>query len=182
MQRSRLVATLLVLTLLGIFLTPTAVSAQDASSTGPPRRARDVASTSRRGEVPPERRPEPVEGLVEGPAEPSGRRSGQSATEVVHIFFSGGCADCWPYVEETLVPALKEAGLSVEPEIHDFTRPGGRQLLADQAAKVGLPRSIADSLYAFVPWRGSQLILLGHIPRNILDLVLTYDDLPERLV
>lgn len=100
----------------------------------------------------------------------------------VHIFFSGGCADCWPYVEETLIPALKDAGLTTEPEIHDFTRPGGRQLLADRAATVGLPRSIADSLYAFVPWHSSELILLGHIPRNILDLTLTYENLPKQLV
>lgn len=150
MQCSRLIATLGMLTLLGMFLAPTAASAQNAPSTSP--------------------------------SAGSGGASGGGATEGAHIFFSGGCADCWPYVEETLVPALKEAGLVVEPEIHDFTRPGGRQLLANQAARVGLPRSIADSLYVFVPWRGSQLILLGHIPRNLLDLVLTYDDLPERLV
>ncbi len=134
MQRSRLVATLLAVTLLGLFLTPGAVSAQG------------------------------------------------DASEAVHIFFSGGCVDCWPYVEEVLIPALKDAGLTTDPQIHDFTRPGGRQLLAEHIERVGLPRSIADSLYAFVPWRGSQLILLGHIPRNLLDLVLTYDNLPERLV
>ncbi|MFQ5846518.1 MAG: cytochrome c biogenesis CcdA family protein [Candidatus Methylomirabilales bacterium] len=105
------------------------------------------------------------------------------ASGVVHIFFSRGCADCWPYVEKTLVPALRAGGVTAEPVIHDFTRPGGRQLLADQAAAVGLPRRIADSLYAFVtrPDSGS-LVVLGHVPRPLLDELLARDHLPRKLV
>ncbi len=104
-------------------------------------------------------------------------------SRVVHIFFSAGCADCGPYVEETLMPALKVGGVMAEPVIHDFTRPGGRQLLADQSAAVGLPRRITDSLYAFVPRPdGGLLVVLGHVPRPLLDELLARDDLPRKLV
>lgn len=108
----------------------------------------------------------------------------QSETaEAVHIFFSAGCADCWPYVEEILVPALKGAGVTGEPVIHDFTRPGGRKLLADQAAAVGLPRRINDSLYAFVIRPdGGLVVVLGHVPRPLLDELLARDQLPRKLV
>lgn len=104
-------------------------------------------------------------------------------TEAVHIFFSAGCADCWPYVEETLIPALKAGGVTAEPVIHDYTRPGGRQLLAEQAASVRLPRRIADSLYAFVPRPdGGLLVVLGHVPGPLLDTLLAREDLPRKLV
>lgn len=104
-------------------------------------------------------------------------------SEVIHIFFSAGCADCWPYVENTLVPALKAGGITWKPVIHDFTRPGGRRLLADRAAAVGLPRRIADSLYAFAPRPdGGLLIVLGHVPRSLLDDLLARDQLPRKLV
>lgn len=103
--------------------------------------------------------------------------------EGVHIFFSAGCADCWPYVEEILVPALQGAGVTGEPVIHDFTRPGGRKLLAGRAAAVGLPRRINDSLYAFVTRPDSgYLVVLGHVPRPLLDELLARDDLPRKLV
>lgn len=115
------------------------------------------------------------------PAAPALAQSDTS--EGVHIFFSAGCADCWPYVEKTLVPALKTGGVAGDPVIHDFTRPGGRKLLADQAAAVGLPRRIADSLYAFATRPdGGLLIVLGHVPRSLLDDLLARDQLPRKLV
>lgn len=105
------------------------------------------------------------------------------APEKIHVFFSAGCADCWPYVEKTLLPALKSGGLTAEPVIHDFTRPGGRQLLADQTNAVGLPRRIADSLYAIAPRpdRG-LLVVLGHVPGPLLEELLKRKDLPLKLV
>lgn len=107
-------------------------------------------------------------------AEPSGG---------VHIFFSAGCAHCWPYVEKMLIPALQDGGVTAEPVIHDFTRPGGRQLLADHTSAIGLPRRIADSMYAFVARPdGGLLIVLGHVPRPLLDELLAHDQLPRKLV
>ncbi len=115
------------------------------------------------------------------PATPALAQSDTS--EGVHIFFSAGCAHCWPYVEKTLIPALQAGGVTAEPVVHDFTRPGGRQLLADHAAAVGLPRRIADSMYAFVTRPdGGLLIVLGHVPRYLLDDLLARDQLPRKLV
>ncbi len=126
----------------------------------------------------------PVASILAIPAGPSSLALARSeGPEAVHIFFSAGCADCWPYVEKTLVPALKAGGVVVEPAIHDFTRPGGRQLLAAQAAAVGLPRRIADSLYAFVPRAdGGLLVVLGHVPRPLLNELLDGRPLPRQLV
>ncbi|MEK6588940.1 MAG: hypothetical protein AABY97_08885, partial [Chloroflexota bacterium] len=38
--------------------------------------------------------------------------------ESIQIFFSAGCADCWPYVEQDLMPALSAGGVLAEAEIH----------------------------------------------------------------
>lgn len=102
--------------------------------------------------------------------------------ETVHIFFSGGCADCWPYLEETLLPALDAAGLAPGAEVHDFTRPGGRAELLEMSDAAGLPRSMADSLYAFIPLDEGQLVSMGHVPRPLLDQALALPDRPAGLV
>jgi cytochrome c biogenesis protein CcdA len=102
--------------------------------------------------------------------------------DTVHVFFSGGCADCLTYVEETLIPAMREAGVAGETAVHDFTRPEGRQLLGEKTAEVGLPSNINDALYAFVPLPGTDLVILGHVPRDLLQAVFSRDDLPPALV
>jgi len=104
------------------------------------------------------------------------------ALERTHIFFSAGCADCWPYTEEVLVPSLQARGLASDPRIHDYTEPGGRGLLLDVADSIGLPRSMADSLYAFVPTPGGTLVVLGHVPANLIGAALASADPPARLV
>lgn len=100
----------------------------------------------------------------------------------VHIFFSGGCADCWPYLEETLLPALETVGLADQAEIHDFTRPGGRADLLTMSDAAGLPRSMADSLYAFIPLNKTWLISMGHVPHPLLEQALTLSNRPAGLV
>lgn len=125
----------------------------------------------------------PVIGLLIFISHATGTLAQSGSPDAMHIFFSAGCADCWPYVQETLIPALQAGGVTARPIIHDFTRPGGRQLLAEKAAEVGLPRRIADSLYAFVPRPdGGLLIVLGHVPRELLEELLARDDLPRKLV
>ncbi len=98
------------------------------------------------------------------------------------IFFSAGCSDCWPYTEDVLIPTLRSHGITQQPQIHDYTVPGGRQLLLQVADSVQLPRSIADSLYAFVPTGKGTLVILGHVPANIIDSALSSPNLPSRLV
>ncbi|GMR10696.1 MAG: hypothetical protein BMS9Abin28_1518 [Anaerolineae bacterium] len=102
--------------------------------------------------------------------------------DVIHIFFSSGCSDCWPYVEDVLLPSLRAGGGEVTSEIHDYTLPEERERLMEMADEIELPRSIADSLYAFVPMEDATLVILGHVPPGILEQVMEYDDLPNRLV
>ncbi len=106
----------------------------------------------------------------------------EGAPDATHVFYSAGCADCGPYTEKVLFPVLQARGLARELQIHDFTVPSGRRLLLDVADSVGLPRSIADSLYAFVPTDNGMLVVLGHVPANLLDAALTSRERPRRLV
>ena len=99
-----------------------------------------------------------------------------------HIFFSAGCADCWPYTEEVLIPALQAQGAAANPEIHDYTRSEERERLLDIADSINLPRSIADSLYAFVPTEKGKLVILGHVPPDLIQEAVTSPNLPLRLV
>jgi cytochrome c biogenesis protein CcdA len=99
-----------------------------------------------------------------------------------HIFFSAGCADCWPYAEGVLIPSLRADARTGAPEIHDYTAPGGRKLLLQYADQVGLPRSINDSLYTFVPAGESILVILGHVPPRLIDAALRSPARPHRLV
>lgn len=103
-------------------------------------------------------------------------------TARTHIFFSAGCADCWPYAETVLIPALQARGLASDPELHDYTASDERRFLLELADSVALPRSIADSLYAFVPTAGGTLVILGHVPPALINSALTAPDVPERLV
>ncbi len=104
------------------------------------------------------------------------------APDASHIFFSAGCADCWPYTEDVLIPALQARGAARDPQIHDYTAAGGRKRLLEVADSVELPRSIADSLYAFIPTAEGTLVILGHVPPALIDAALTSPDRPSRLV
>jgi cytochrome c biogenesis protein CcdA len=109
-------------------------------------------------------------------------RADERHEPLVHVFFSSGCADCWPYVRQVLTPALRAGGVQAGIEIHDYTVPAERALLLEMAEGIGLPRSIADSLYAFVPTRAGTLLLLGHVPGDLITQALRLPDLPPRLV
>ena len=113
---------------------------------------------------------------AQDPAPASGQVQG------VHVFFSAGCADCWPYVEQDLMPALAAGGLSARAEIHDYTVPAERTQLLQMADEIELPRSIADSLYAFIPVQSGTLVVLGHVPADLVRQALAVPELPTRLV
>jgi cytochrome c biogenesis protein CcdA len=99
-----------------------------------------------------------------------------------HIFFSAGCVDCWPYVEEVLLPSLQANGLAADYEIHDYTVPSERQRLSEMTSNIGLPRSIVDSLYAFVPTPDGTLVILGHVPEEVLVAAGHSEATPSKLV
>jgi hypothetical protein len=102
--------------------------------------------------------------------------------DVIHVYFSAGCSDCWPYVEDILLPSLHAGGVEAGSEIHDYTLPAERTQLMERTDDIELPRSIADSLYAFVPIGDRTLVVLGHVPPAIIGQVLEHPELPQRLV
>ena len=106
----------------------------------------------------------------------------KAADDTAHIFFSAGCADCWPYVEDVLLPTLQANGLARESEIHDYTIPAERAQMMEMADNLGLPRSIADSLYSFIPTPKGTLVILGHVPPGLITEAVNAPDLPPKLV
>lgn len=102
--------------------------------------------------------------------------------DTVHIFFSAGCADCWPYTDEVLVPTLKANGITAPAEIHDYTIPEERKRMSAMIDAIEMPRSIADSLYAFIPTAKGTLVVLGHVPANLVEAALKSPQLPEKMI
>ena len=109
---------------------------------------------------------------------------GQAAepSKTVHVFFSAGCADCWPYTNDILLPTLKTSGIDLPSEVHDYTVPEERQRMSDMIDSIEMPRSIADSLYAFIPTSKGTLVVLGHVPANLIQAAIKSPNLPNKLV
>jgi cytochrome c biogenesis protein CcdA len=80
------------------------------------------------------------------------------------------------------LPALKASGISAASKIHDYTIPEERQRMSEMIDAIELPRSIADSLYAFIPTGRGTLVVLGHVPANLIEAALNSTSLPEKLV
>lgn len=103
-------------------------------------------------------------------------------SDSIQVFFSAGCADCWPYTNDVLLPALKANGITFPSEIHDYTIPEERQRMSAMIDAIELPRSIADSLYAFIPTGKGTLVVMGHVPANLIDAALKSPNLPEKMI
>lgn len=104
------------------------------------------------------------------------------STDSIQVFFSAGCADCWPYTNDVLLPALKGNGITLPSEIHDYTIPEERQRMSAMIDAIELPRSIADSLYAFIPTGKGTLVVMGHVPANLIDAALKSPNLPKKMI
>lgn len=102
--------------------------------------------------------------------------------EAIHVFFSAGCADCWPYTNDVLLPTLASSGIPYPNEVHDFTIPEERKRMSAMIDAIEVPRSIADSLYAFIPTQQGTLVILGHVPAELIEAALKSPNLPEKLV
>jgi len=102
--------------------------------------------------------------------------------QTIHVFFSAGCADCWPYTNDVLLPTLKASGIAYPSEVHDYTIPEERQRMSAMIDSIAMPRSIADSLYAFIPTKQGTLVVLGHVPANLVEAALKSPNLPQKLV
>jgi cytochrome c biogenesis protein CcdA len=98
----------------------------------------------------------------------------------VTVYYNRACADCLHFIEETVVPLLREAGYA-EPTYKDYiNEPANRAELLSKSDDLGVPPDLQSHLTTFV---GERLILEGHIPGHVIvDLLAAPDGAFERLL
>ncbi|MBI3287032.1 MAG: hypothetical protein HYZ68_03195, partial [Chloroflexi bacterium] len=89
--------------------------------------------------------------------------------DAAHVFFSSGCGDCLVYLEDDLRPALSRASWEGAVQIHDYLSPEGRTLLSQIARQIGLSDQMRSSLYVFLQRQETTLVLLGHVPGELVE-------------
>lgn len=83
----------------------------------------------------------------------------------VTVYYNRACADCLHYLEQTILPVLREAGYG-DPVLKDYiNEPGNRVELLERSDKANVPPSLQSHLAVFV---GERLILEGHIPAQVV--------------
>lgn len=103
-----------------------------------------------------------------------------AAPEAVTIYYNRACADCLHYVEETVVPLLRQAGYTDLVYKDYINEPANRAELLAQSEALGIPPSLQSHLTLFV---GQRLILEGHIPAAVVaDLLSAPPDASERML
>jgi cytochrome c biogenesis protein CcdA len=113
----------------------------------------------------------------------------QAATaDTVTVYYNRACADCLHYVNEMVVPLLRDAGYG-EPVYKDYINdPENRVELLERSDELGIPPDLQSHLTVFVPsadsgHSGARLILEGHIPEQVVaDLLVAPADAFERIV
>jgi cytochrome c biogenesis protein CcdA len=100
--------------------------------------------------------------------------------DAVTVYYNRACADCLHYIEQTVVPLLREAGYG-EPVYKDYINaPENRGELLQRSDALGVPPDLQSHLTTFV---GERLILEGHIPAHVIvALLATPGDAFERMV
>jgi cytochrome c biogenesis protein CcdA len=98
----------------------------------------------------------------------------------VVVYYNQACADCLHYIEETVVPLLREAGYP-EPVYKDYiNEPANRAELLARSDELGVPPGLQSHLTVFV---GDRVILEGHIPEHVVaDLLAAPPDVFEGIV
>jgi len=111
-------------------------------------------------------------------AAPVGVRAQDPAPVVV--YYNQACADCLQYIEETVVPLLREAGY-LGPVYKDYiNEPANRAELLARSDELGVPQDLQSHLAVFV---GDRIILEGHVPEHVVaDLLAAPPDAFERIV
>jgi cytochrome c biogenesis protein CcdA len=103
-----------------------------------------------------------------------------SAQDRVTVYYNRACADCLHYVEETIVPLLREAGYTDLIYKDYINEPANRIELLERSETAGVPPGLQSHLTIFV---GDRLILQGHIPEGVVaDLLVAPADTFERIV
>ena len=98
----------------------------------------------------------------------------------VTVYYNRACGDCLQYIEETVVPLLREAGYP-EPMYRDYVNePANRVELLAQSDALGVPPDLQSHLTVFI---GERIILEGHVPEHVVaDLLAAPSDAFERIL
>ena len=88
-----------------------------------------------------------------------------SAPGSVTVYYNRACADCLYYIEETVVPLLRDAGYTDLIYKDYINEPANRTELLAQSEALGVPPDLQSHLTVFV---GDRLILQGHVPEHVV--------------
>ncbi|MFQ6101672.1 MAG: cytochrome c biogenesis CcdA family protein [Anaerolineae bacterium] len=106
----------------------------------------------------------------------------------VTVYYNRACADCLHYIDEVVVPLLRDAGYD-EPVYKDYiNEPANRTELLERSDALGVPPDLQSHLTVFVPstssgHRGDRLVLEGHVPEHVVaDLLAAPADAFERML
>ncbi len=88
-----------------------------------------------------------------------------SAPGSVTVYYNRAGADCLQYIEETVVPLLRDAGYTDLIYKDYINEPANRTELLAQSEALGVPPDLQSHLTVFV---GDRLILQGHIPEHVV--------------
>lgn len=103
-----------------------------------------------------------------------------SVLDPVTIYYNRACADCLRYIEETIVPLLRDAGYTELVYKDYINEPANRVELLDRSEALSVPPSLQSHLTVLI---GERLVLEGHIPEGVVaDLLTAPADAFDRLV
>ena len=103
-----------------------------------------------------------------------------SSPEPVTVYYNRACGDCLHYIDDTVVPLLRQRGYA-DPVYKDYVNETANRLeLLDRSEALAVPPSLQSHLTILI---GDRLILQGHIPEGVVaDLLTTPADSFDRLV
>ncbi|MCL7453514.1 MAG: hypothetical protein M8467_10755 [Anaerolineae bacterium] len=103
-----------------------------------------------------------------------------SPAEPVTIYYNRACADCLHYIDDTIVPLLRQAGFAPPAYLDYVNEPANRAGLLQHSEGLGVPSSFQSHLVVFI---GERLILEGHIPQGVVsDLLQAPAEAFERML
>jgi cytochrome c biogenesis protein CcdA len=103
-----------------------------------------------------------------------------SAPDPVTVYYNLACADCLYYIEETIVPLLRDAGYTDFTYKDYINEPANRAELLERSETLGVPSALQSHLTVFV---GERFILQGHIPEGVVaDLLTAPETAFERII
>jgi cytochrome c-type biogenesis protein len=103
-----------------------------------------------------------------------------TASSSVSVYYNRACSDCLAYVEESIVPLLRQDGYTDLVYKDYINEPANRIELLDRSDALGVPPSLQSHLTILI---GDRLILEGYVPAGVVsDLLAAPAGAFERLL